>query len=357
MSDLMSDTYTYDSLVNKYSNFHAPAVRLYVDGSDAVQELALSIPSVTISLSLAEASTAVINLNNVYDPEKRSLDSKIKNKFMLGTVVEVGIGYSSEIQKVLKGYVTSLKVGFGSNTSLTITVADVRRLMMTSGVSNVRHDVQNYSDAVQKVLEEYSKLCTAEIEATDDELANGISQSTNDYDFITKELVTAGCYGREFLVVGDKAYFRKSRKNQKAICSLELGRGLKEFTVESVYTDLQVSVTGYQQQQGAVNASATIKSEKTSSLMPSTPVHIIASPMADTQNRASVCAQSYADRMLARGQNGSGTCVGLPVLVPGRYVQVVMLEEMVNKKYYIQRVTHRIGAGGFVTEFETGGWI
>lgn len=358
MSDLMSDICTYDSLVNKYSNFHVPAVRLYVDGSDVVQELKLSIHSVEIILSLSEASTAVIRLNDVYDQEMRSLDSKVKNKFKLGTVVEVGIGYSLEIQKVLKGYVAALGAEFGKNTWLVITVADVRRLMMTSGVHHVLHDVSNYSDAVQKILGEYSKLCTAEIEATDDKLDKPLSQQSTDYDFITKELIAAGCCDREFLVVGSKAYFRKPHGKAAAICSLELERGLQKFKVESAYTDLQVDVIGYnQQEQSVVTASATVKSTQTiSSVMTSTPVHIIASPVMDTQDKAGVCAQSYADRRLGSGQKGRGICVGLPELVPGRYVEVVMREEMANKKFYIQKVRHKINKKGFYTEFETGGW-
>ena len=359
MADLMSDTCTYDSLVNKYSNFHVPAVRLYVDGSDAVQELTLSIQSAEITLSLSEASTAVIRLNNVYDQEMRSFDSKIKNKFKLGTVVEVGIGYISEIQRVLKGYVASLGAEFGENACLVITVADVRRLMMTSGVHHVLHDVSNYSDAVQTVLEEYSKLCSAEIEATADQLDKPLSQRSTDYDFITKELIATGRCDREFLVIGNKAYFRKPHGKAGAICSLELGRELQEFKVESVYTDLQVDVTGYnQQEQSVVTASATAKSaEALSSVMTSTPVHKIVNPEMDTQDKADVCAQSYADRRLGLGQHGSGICVGLPELVPGRYIEVVMLEEMANKKFYIQKVTHQIGKEGFVTEFETGGWV
>ena len=359
MADLMSDTCTYDSLVNKYSNFHVPAVRLYVDGSDVVQGLTLSIQSVEIFLSLSEPSTAVIRLNNVYDSEMRSFDSKIKSKFKLGTVVEVGIGYISEIQKVLKGYVAALGAEFGKNTCLVITVADVRRLMMTSGVHHVLHDVSNYSDAVQTILGEYSKLCTAEIEATDDQLDKPLSQRSTDYDFITKELIAKGCCEREFLVMGNKAYFRKPHGKAEAICSLELGRELQEFKVESVYTDLQVDVTGYdQKEQSVVTASATIKStEAISSVMTSTPVHNIVNPEMDTQDKAGVCAQFYADRRLDLGQNGSGVCVGLPELVPGRYVEVVMLEEMANKKFYIQKVTHKIGEEGFVTEFETGGWV
>lgn len=358
MYDLMSDTYTYDSLENKYGNFHMPAVRLYVDGNDVVQDLKLSIHSAEIILSLSEASTAVIRLNDVYDEKTQSMDSTVKNKFMLGTVVEVGIGYGSEIQKVLKGYVASLGAEFGKNTWLVITVADVRRLMMTSGVHHVLHDVKNYSDAVQTVLGRYSKLCTAEIEATDDKLEKPLSQKSNDYDFITKELIAAGCCDREFLVMGSKAYFRKPHGKAAAICSLKPETGLEKFKVESEYTDLQVDVIGYnQQEQSVVTASATVKSaEALSSVMTSTPVHNIVNPEMDTQDKAGVCAQSYADRRLDLGQKGRGICVGLPELMPGRYVEVVIQKEIANKKFYIQKVRHKINKKGFYTEFETGGW-
>ena len=359
MFDLMSsDTDTYNSLANKYGNFREPAVRLYVDGSDVVQELQLSIHSAEIILSLSEASTAVIRLNDVYDQETQSFDSKVKNKFKLGTVVEVGIGYQSEIQKVLKGYVASLGAEFGKNIWLVITVADVRRLMMTSGVHQVLYDVKNYSDAVQTVLGRYSKLCTPEIEATDDKLEKPLSQKSNDYDFITKELIAAGCCNREFLVMGNKAYFRKPHGGAEVICSLKPGKGLEKFKVESEYTDLQVDVTGYnQQEQSVVKASATVKSTQPfSSVMTSTPVHIIASPEMDTQDKAGVCAQYYADRRLALGQKGRGICVGLPELMPGGYVEVVTPEEIANKKFYIQKVRHKINIKGFYTEFQTRGW-
>lgn len=358
MADLMSDTYTYDALVNQYDNFHVPIVRLYVDGSDAVGDLALSIQSVEISLSLSDASTAVIHLNNLYDQESRSFNSKVKNKFKLGTVVEVGIGYGSKIQKVLKGYVAALGAEFGKNTCLVVTVADVRRLMMTNGVHHVLHDVSNYSDAVQTILGEYSKLCTAEIDGTDDQLEKPLSQRSSDYDFITRELIARGRCEREFLVVGNKAYFRKPRKDAGVICSMELGRELQEFQMESTYTDLQVDVTGYnQQEQSIITASATAKStEPQSSLMTNTPVHNIVDPQMDTQDKAAVCAGTYAGRWIAAGEKGKGISVGLPELIPGRFVEIVMLEEMANRKYYIHTVTHRIGEEGFVTEFETGGW-
>lgn len=358
MSDLMTDTCTYDSLVNKYANFHVPAIRLYVDGSDAVQDLGLTVQSLEITLSLSTASTAVIHITDLYDLETRTLDSKVKNKFKLGTVVEVGIGYVSEIQKVLKGYVAALRAEFGENTCLVVTVADVRQLMMTGGMHHALHNVSNYSDAVSTILEEYSKLCTAEIDATDDQLDRPFSQRSTDYDFITKELIAGGRCEREFLVVGGTAYFRKIGKEKEAICSMELGRELREFEVESGYTDLQVNVTGYsQQEQNTFTASASAKStEAQSSLMTQTPIHNIVDPEADTQDKADLRARVYAGGRVAMGQKGRGVCVGLPELVPGRYVKIAIPEEMANKKFYIKNVTHKIDKEGFTTEFETGGW-
>lgn len=357
MADLMTDTYTYDSLVNKYGNFHVPAVRLYVDGSDVVQELELHVQSLKISLSLHTASTAVIRLNGIYDREQRSFDSKVKNKFKLGTVVEVGIGYISEIQKVLKGYVAILGAEFGKDVCLVVTVADVRRLM-AEGVHHVLHDVSNYSEAVQTILEKYSKLCTAEIDATDDQLDSPLSQRSTDYDFITRELIAKGRCKREFLVVGGTAYFRKPQGGTTALCAMEFGRELREFKVESAYTDLQVDVIGYhQQEQSIFTASATAKSsEVQSSVLTSTPIHNIVDPGADTQEKVDIRAGAWASGRISSGQKGSGVCVGLPELVPGRFVEIDMLEEMANKKYYINNVTHKMDEAGFVTEFETGGW-
>lgn len=357
MADLMTDTYTYDELVNKYANFHVPAVRLYVNGSDAVQELELEIQSVEISLSLNTESTAVIRLIDLYDLEARSFDSRVKNKFKLGTVVEVGIGYMSEIQKVLKGYVASLGAEFGEQTCLVVTVADVRRLMMTGGVHHVLHEVENYSDAVQSILDEYSKLCTAEVDSTNDQLDRPLSQRSTDYDFITKELIGRGRCEREFLVSGDTAYFREPCKEKDAICTMELGKELRKFSVETGYVDIQVDVIGYnQQEQSTVTASATAKStESQSSVLAKTPVYNIIDPEADTQDKANMRAQAYARGRQSSEKRGKGVCVGLPELIPGRFVEIAMLEDIANNKFYISNVTHRINKEGFVTEFEAGG--
>lgn len=358
MAGLMTDVCTYDELANKYGNFHVPAIRLYVNGKEVVQDLSLNILSAEISLSLSAANMAVIRMDALYDREKRSFDSGIKNKFKLGTIVEVGIGYGSEIKKILKGFVAFLGAEFIDHPCIVITIMDVRRLMMISGVHHVLHDVKNYSDAVKTILGEYSKLCKAEIDATNDKLEVPLSQNATDYDFIARELAESGRTGREFFVLGDTAYFRKPRKETRPIMKMEYGRELTTFQMESSYTNLKIEVSGYnQQEQDIITASAEAKSkEPQSSLTSKVPVSCISDPEADTQDKAKIRAEALAVAQVIAGQRGKGSCIGLPEIVPGRFVEIVKLEDMVNKKYYITNVKHMFNEESFVTEFEIGGW-
>lgn len=359
MADLMTDTYTYEALANKYGNFYVPAMRLYVNGQDITETMGIAVVDAEISLSLSAASTAVLRISESYNRAKREFDKNIKNKFKLGTIVEVGVGYGSEIRKILKGFVAVLGAEFTDLPCFVVTIMDVRRLMMISGIHHVLHNVENYSDAVKTILENYSKLCTAEIDATNDKLKSPVSQNATDYDFITKELVANGRTGREFFVLLDKVYFRKPRKETRPVMTVELGRELSSFQTEASYVNVEIQISGYnQQEQKTITASALAKSgEPQTSLSSKTPVSCISDLDADTQEKANIRAQALAGVQLAEGQRGKGSSIGLPEIVPGRFIEVVKVEEMVNKKFYVTSVTHRLGEDHFTTEFETGGWI
>lgn len=56
MAGLMTDVYTYETLINKYAGFTVPAVRLYVDGRELDQDMTRNILKVELSLSLDRKS-------------------------------------------------------------------------------------------------------------------------------------------------------------------------------------------------------------------------------------------------------------------------------------------------------------
>lgn len=358
MAGLMTDVYTYETLVNKYAGFSVPAVRLYVDGRELDQDMTRNILKVEISLSLSAASMAVIRIGNIYKREERAFDNKIRSRMKLGTIMEVGIGYGSEITKVLKGFVALLGAEFTEMPCLVVTVMDVRRLMMQNGVHQVLHNVKNYSDAVKTVLDGYSRLCKAEIDPTNDNLEAPLSQNATDYDFIAGELAGSGRTGREFFVLGDTAYFRKPGKESRPVMQMEFGRELQTFRMEAGYLDLEVQVSGYDtQEQKMIRAGTAAKSgEPQVSLSSRTPVSCIPDPEADTQDKAGIRAGELARKQTAQAQRAQGVCIGLPGIVPGRYVEIVKLEAMADRKYYVTSVRHEIGEEFFVTEFEAEGW-
>lgn len=357
MTDLMKDSYSYDDLANKYGNFRLPAAKIFLNGTDIISSMGLCLNEISVVLSASSASSARFKIGDIYDREKRSFDSQVVDKFKPGTIVEIGLGYYSSILKIMKGFVYMLGADFGEKSFLVVTVMDVRKLMMISGTKQLLHDVKNYSDAFKTVMSPYSKLCTVKTETTDDKLTKPVSQIGTDYDFVEKELI--GRSNREFLVVGDTAYFRERPKTGSPVIQAEYGRELLKLEMDYSYLDLKIEVIGYHQYEQAVyTGKASVKSsEAQSSLISPAPVYTVTDPDADSQEKAAGRAGYLADKEKDSSKYGKGITIGLPELVPGRYLEIVKLEKMVNKKYYINEVTHRMGDGFYTTEFEAGGWI
>ena len=360
MADLMTASCTYEALKKKYDGFCAPLIRIKMNGVDLVSTMNLSILDFKAKLSLEAASMVVFRLADIYDEESHSFASKVKSKFTLGSVVEVELGYLSSAQMIFKGFVAMLGAEYGEIPVLVVTLMDARRLMMLSGSRQLMYDVKNYSDAVNQILKNYSGLCSASVDATSDNLVKPVSQQNNDYFFITHDIIQAGKADREFFVLADKVYFRTPRKEKTPIMTMTLGRELYTLQMEEAYMDLQIEVSGYDpEKQSALTGKEKVETADTQKkLLSQTPVHTISDPDADTQEKVNQRAKALA---AAKGWSlcsARGVAVGLPELVPGRYVKVKDLEaDLGDHKYYIIEVNHEINGENFKTTFETGGWL
>ena len=359
MADLMNGTYTYDKLRGTYGNFQVPAVKVMINGQDALASMDLTLNEIIVTLSLKYASSVEIRISNAYDIVKRSFDDKMKSKFKLGTVVEIELGYLSSTQAVFKGFVYMVGADFSEAPMYVVTLMDARRLMMVSGIKHILHDVKNYSDAFKTAIGPYSKLFSAQTEITDDKLEDPISQTTNDYDFVINDLIKKGKTGREFFILYDKGYFRTKPQSGTPIMKIELGRELLNFKMDYAYLDVEIEVVGVDEsEQKSISGKAAAKSkEAQDSLISETPVITVVDPDVNNQEKADTRAKALAAMEDNAAKTGNGTCIGLPEIVPGRYIEIVMLEEMVNRKYYITEVKHTVGSNFFTTDFEIGGWI
>ena len=236
---------------------------------------------------------------------------------------------------------------------------DARRLMMKSGTRQVLHDVKNYSDAVNTILKDYSSLGKAVVDATSDKLEHPVSQSQNDYRFITQELIASGKVEREFFVFADKIYFRKPRGSTSPVLSLKPDQALLSLSVQEEYENLEVEVIGYDpKKQQTLTAKTAVSAGKNMKKLGSVkPKLSLTDAEADTQDKVKARAKTLAQTRGWQKQTGSGMTIGLPQIVPGRYLEIKELEpDYGDHKYYITDVTHEMHGTHFVTRFEIEGW-
>ena len=74
-----------------------------------------------------------------------------------------------------------------------------------------------------------------------------------------------------------------------------------------------------------------------------------------TEKQCVELAQARLDSIALNFISGKGTCVGLPELIPGRFVAIKGLDEETAGSYFVTKVRHQFSQQGFYTEFEVKG--
>lgn len=356
---LMDSSYTYSELREKYQDFTTPKVELNIGGLSLLEQKGISVEQLQIKLSTGNAGSASFTINSGYDYEKSSFNSMLKDKVIPGKTVTVKVGYVSATTLVFKGFIASVDIQFDVENGIffTITAMDARRLMMTDNKPYALYKKANYSDIVKSIMSRYTSLCSLKCDETNDKLEDVVCQRESDYDFITKKLIQGGKVEREFFIVADKAYFRKPRSVTTPVITLGINSGLKNFSRSLIYLNKVFEVHGYNSDtQTHLIGSATAKSgdQQVDVIKAGTEVVVLSD--CKTQTDVTEAAKNMATTAKNENKKASGTCIGLPEIVPGRFLKISGVDSLINKKFYITDVTHTINYNGFLTNFTTEGW-
>lgn len=356
MGDLMTSTTTFDKLVKTYNNFLTPAMKVKVNNKEIRASLKAGITDMDVTLMLDEASSANFTLTNVYDLEKRAFTSGVTTNLVLGAPVSVELGYGSSFTQVFSGYVSNLTMDFTDMPTINVTALDIRRLMMDNVRNNYRYEVKNYSDVATKIFSSYKKVCSKTmVDATSDALTQ-VMQNGSDYDFVKNVLCPKA--NREFVVMGGTAYFRKAGGTASPIMTLEWGKALISFSGSVSYCNEMIAVFGHNDaKKEDIAVKKSVKSDNgVKTIVSPLPIREIQSSDVDSTKKANELLAFEASERLKSLRSGNGTCLGLPELIPGRYIKIDKLDASVNKTYYLKQVKHLFGEDGFTTQFEIGGW-
>lgn len=359
MADLMNGSTKYTALANKYQNFMVPAVKIKVQGTDLVASLHLLVEQLSVVHALDTAGSCQFTLFQVYDLESRQFQTEVLRKFQLGTILEVELGYGSATTLVFKGFVSEMTADYSEFPALQITAMDVRRLMQQSAEQSRNFTVKTYSDVFKEVMQAYQKICTnLAVDKTDTQLNGEKIYQTHmdDFTFLKDDLARKA--GREFFVLAGKAYFRKPAAVTAPITELTWGESLLSFRRSVGYLNASVTVLGKEEEKNTVyTGTAKAVSGETQKSVTAKP-QVITQPDPDATDSAQVKqrAEERARQEVRKVQTGSGSCIGLPEIVPGRYIALQKLGNGMDRKYYIDKVRQEWGSDGFITHFEVKGW-
>ena len=333
---------------------------------------------------------ATLTLTGCYDPDSRSFDiKKTKQYLYMGSSVIVYLGYGSSLREVFRGFIA--RVHFlipqfieDEIPKIELTCLDVKGLLMANRHSK-RLKSQYYSDAVREVLEANSFIMQKDssgsnftelnINNTPDKpqgasgggtgAGGGTQQTTDrrvemveesDYDFIVK---AAKRYNFEFFVVGSNLYFIEAKKNTDPLIELNPLMGMIDLDVGYDITGLvkSVVVRNIDMEQGKYIGNKMKSKSKISMGNKAKPLIenqslVYIDPTTDSKEEAGYRAAYLMNNVDYRLGSVTGVFVGMPEIIPGRFITLTDFGQPLNNNFYITSVRHSMTPREFTTRFE-----
>lgn len=371
-------SYEYEDLKELYHDFQIPVAVLKVGDKDfADNKHALILNDIEVELTCGfEASIASFRIYNGFSAYDSKFEfDKLKKYILLGTKAEISLGYLDQTRTVFLGVITRVNFIYENqeNPYVQVTAMDVKGIMMSCRFAK-QLKADNYTDAVREIFTRtaYQKLqqdgmLTLELDHTPDKQNSGKEESTgiqtievlneSDYEFVVR---AAKRYHYEFFAHCDTVYFRKAKKNKEVLMTLGPGNGLLEF-------DIGYDITGLAEQaevRGMDNGTANVimARQKINNKI-STGSHakallkgsgkVYTDPSVASKAEAQSRVQFLAEEISYRFGKAECKCIGIPELLPGRYLKLAGLGDHVDNHFYLQNVRHVLcREEGFLTYFE-----
>lgn len=369
-------TYEFESLQKKYDSFQHPVAIIKInDVSLADQKKGYPVSDIQLDLTSGfEASMAEFSIYDVYDSALGKFDLPSgKVKILLGSKVEVYLGYSGTARLAFVGVITRINYLFekGEIPCIRVTAMDVKGVMMAGNYST-QLKAKNYSDAVKEILDKtaYEKLgmqgsgvisgihidMTPDKQRASTSANTGVSDRTiemvaeSDYEFVVK---AAKKNNFEFFTECGEVYFRKAKSDTSVIMTIGPETGMHCFDVSYDLTGLveKVIVRGMDVSKAKVITSQQKVSNKISNgnkakplLKNSQKVYIDStiSSKEEAEDRVASLVESMSYRY------GTLECelLGIPELQPGHFIELDGLGDQLKNKFYIQRIRHILSKDG-----------
>jgi len=352
-----------------YNNFYAPAFDIVIDGKNVVKDLGAGVPSVSVSLSSGfDASACSFEVNDLYNVEQRTFkDGMLDKYFKLGNVVKVSAGYITT-ELLFVGLISTISFNYGSEgaPSISVECLDIKSRMMADKLSKDFKE-KTFTEVAKKVIEQYKtykafdKINVDDVE-NEPEKESIEKQGESDYNLLKRIAETIGF---EFFIEKGDVYFRDSKKKTDTLIEIEFGSELESFrtsrnlvgqvhsvtarntndeTTEVIqYTALASSLSKGKRKTATEEAKISKGVEK-----------VVIDPKITKTEDAQKVAEAVLEELCMNYVKCSGTCVGFPEFLPGRFINITKLglNSSNSDTYYVVKVDHSVSSSGYQVKFE-----
>ena len=372
---------TYKGLQEKYLDFGHPRALVQLGGENFSSEgNDIIVGEIQVELSAGyEASVATFRLYDVFDPDTGNFRySKVGKQVVMGNSCTISLGYLSAVEKVFVGFISGVAFGYeqGDLPYIEVSAMDVKGVMM--GGSYARQlTATTYGAAVKEILnrtgsgqiQQMGGITGISVSRTPDEPEvpqAGMPKSSpitvemvgeSDYEFVVR---AAKRYNFEFFVDRGQVIFRPMKSNTALLMTLGVRQGIQTFHIEYSLTSVVGEIEARAMDPGkgeVISANSKFNNtistgSKAKQLMGSgAKVYLDASISSSEDAQARV--NSLMERMSYRLGSLEAECVGIPDLVPGRFVKLSGLGSPVDNQFYLTSVIHSFsGDHGFTTRIE-----
>ena len=338
----------------------APRYEVTVEGRDVTEDISADALSVSFEDHATDADMATLSLAN---PDNRWTDSPL---FEQGNVLELAIGYGTALTPVFKGPITRPEPSFPEDgvPTLSLRAYDLSHPMRRDEEKKATTWQEITDSDLAKQIAQKHGIPELDIEETTLVIPYVAQGNETDWAFLKRR---AERIGFEVYVERDTFHFHAPRDSLAQIPGpLEYRRDLRSFDVRlSVEKQVtKVIVKGWDaENKEPIVAIATGEDTVRSVLGDKAASDFVKEDFGEgakilhdlvprTVKEAEELARAYLKKSEYTLIEGSGSVVGDPALKAKTLVEIAGVGKRYSGTYYVTKVAHSIGDGGYASEFE-----
>ncbi len=357
-------SYTFQALSSKYEDFRGPAFTIKVDDT-VLNSAEMPIASLEVELNATGAASGChFSVESLYDFAQSKWINNLAKTIQVGAKLEVLGGYVKQ-EVIFYGYVDEFSMEYSGSAPprLAVTGIDGFGYLMSC-----QEPIYGGKKKPQKVVEDiltkavsagYAKSKTVgSLEGFDVPV---VKEKMDDFKYLR---LLSQRYCMSLFSVAGELIFDNVVSNSSPLISFTVGMGLLNFqrrlSLQGQVGEVEIWGRDINQKfiKGVANSISIGGSGKSAvELAPKFKQTAVReyNEYVRTEKECVELAQARLDHLALNFVSGQGTCVGIPELIPGRYISVKGLDDDTEGSYFLSAVRHRFTREGYFTEFEVKG--